>query len=53
MLTKLSIIAVLTGVLGSASSLWATLDYELQPLEYSKSKDDNGVTALQKTLNLK
>ncbi len=53
MLARLSIIAVLTGILGSASSLWATPDYELQPLEYSKSKDNNGVTALQKTLKLK
>jgi len=53
MLAKLSIIVALAGVLTSFNSLWATPDYELQPLEYSKVKDDNGITALRKTLNLK
>ena len=53
MLTKRLIIAVMTGLIGVPSSILATPDYELQPLEYSKKKDSNGVTALQKTLNLK
>ena len=40
MLAKLPIVIVLAGVLTLFSSLGATPDYELQPLEYSKAKDD-------------
>ncbi|MFT5882943.1 MAG: hypothetical protein ACI9FG_001452 [Crocinitomicaceae bacterium] len=53
MLAKLPIVIVLAGVLTLFSSLGATPDYELQPLEYSKAKDHNGITALRKTLDLK
>lgn len=53
MKTKSSIIAAVTGVLASFTSLWATPDYELQPLNYSKTEDNNGITALRKTLKLK
>ncbi|MEO1856820.1 MAG: hypothetical protein ABGY95_05575 [Rubritalea sp.] len=46
-----SILLVLTWLLPTVSSLQAAPDYELQPLEYPKAQDDNGITALRETLN--
>ena len=50
---RLSIVIVLAAIFTSVPHLWASPDYELQPLEYSKAKDDNGITALRQTLQLK
>lgn len=45
----LACLAILTC---STTSLSATADYELEPLEYSKVKDKNGITALRESLKL-
>ena len=46
-------IAALVVFICLGTGLQATPDYELPPLYYSKAKDENGITALRETLELK